>query len=569
MMAENYYHDAAKHKKSPKSHSALEMFLTRTHPKEYDPVSLNGSLTLSKPERGSVVSDPNALGRVGSSVCSGSAVSGCSNTVVTTASSVQTNGEQSSVLPVGPPLAEEELAELAQRARDSVAKKFKDSVNAAAATAKLATCPKFDYHELQLGQELGRGQFGTVSEIRSVFLKSKDNNNNNNEEEERDYFKKHVIRKEGSLGEGDARYAVKLLHPKHTYERTGFYNCYRDMSIEAHFLAALDHRHIVKLRAISSMTAKAEKTSTQFFFITDRLYGTLKEKLSDWKMTHKKFSRRTSSITQKLGGLRAAQLKEKKRDFLESRLRILRDISSAVVYLHQHNVIQRDLKPDNVGFDVRGEIKLFDFGLSTEVAITDHETNTETFNLTGMTGSLRYMAPENYLSQPYNQSIDIYALSIIIWQVITLAHLYPNYQKQMIIELVIQRGIRPDLSPESSKSSSSNTLTDATQKLLKAMWSTNIAARPTAKYVLSKLQRELALVKEAKQLLQFEAEDEQFYQDSDDDEPQALNCNALLLKKHSGERRRGAKKDLLTIIDTLCDDDDAPEKSFVRSSPSA
>jgi serine/threonine protein kinase len=57
------------------------------------------------------------------------------------------------------------------------------------------------------------------------------------------------------------------------------------------------------------------------------------------------------------------------------------------------SIIYRDLKPDNVGFDVRGDVKIFDFGLAKE--IDPRQMDAEgTYKLTADTGSLRYMAPE-------------------------------------------------------------------------------------------------------------------------------------------------------------------------------
>ena len=56
-------------------------------------------------------------------------------------------------------------------------------------------------------------------------------------------------------------------------------------------------------------------------------------------------------------------------------------------------ILFRDLKPDNVGFDIRGDAKIFDFGLAKELHPQD-KVGADQFRLSGVTGSRRYMAPE-------------------------------------------------------------------------------------------------------------------------------------------------------------------------------
>ena len=96
-----------------------------------------------------------------------------------------------------------------------------------------------------------------------------------------------------------------------------------------------------------------------------------------------------------------------------------RDIAEALNFLHQrcHNgatIIHRDLKPDNVGFTSSGILKLFDFGLCT--CVRQRRSLNEAYELTGNTGSLRYMAPEVALRQPYTEKVDVYSFGIMVWQ---------------------------------------------------------------------------------------------------------------------------------------------------------
>lgn len=69
-------------------------------------------------------------------------------------------------------------------------------------------------------------------------------------------------------------------------------------------------------------------------------------------------------------------------------------ISSAFWFLHYSLSILLSVlfqKPENVGFDIRGDIKIFDFGLAKEVRDPDDDGN---YKLTGYCGSPMYMAPE-------------------------------------------------------------------------------------------------------------------------------------------------------------------------------
>lgn len=79
-------------------------------------------------------------------------------------------------------------------------------------------------------------------------------------------------------------------------------------------------------------------------------------------------------------------------------LKCARSIASAMTYCQQEAipdcmVLHRDLKPDNIGFTLNGTVKVIDFGLAK---IVEHGSveSTDTYEMSGETGSLRYMAPE-------------------------------------------------------------------------------------------------------------------------------------------------------------------------------
>lgn len=78
-------------------------------------------------------------------------------------------------------------------------------------------------------------------------------------------------------------------------------------------------------------------------------------------------------------------------------LRCARQLAAALRHLHEEAipgrmVVHRDVKPDNIGFSAEGDLKLLDLGLSK--VVSKSEMDNAAYNMTGETGSARYMAPE-------------------------------------------------------------------------------------------------------------------------------------------------------------------------------
>jgi serine/threonine protein kinase len=128
-------------------------------------------------------------------------------------------------------------------------------------------------------------------------------------------------------------------------------------------------------------------------------------------------------------------------------LKLGRAMASALDYLHNHwhdsiAIVHRDLKPDNIGFTADGNIKLFDFGLCSVIRTKKKDFN-DTYEMTGNTGTLRYMAPEVALGKPYNHSVDVYSFGIILWQITKGRVPFSGLGRRSYMENVVMGGERP------------------------------------------------------------------------------------------------------------------------------
>lgn len=77
--------------------------------------------------------------------------------------------------------------------------------------------------------------------------------------------------------------------------------------------------------------------------------------------------------------------------------------------LHNHSIVYRDLKPENVMLDHQGYVKLVDFGLAKKLDDSLPRTYT-------MAGTLMYMAPEVLLNNGYGFECDIWSLGVIFYE---------------------------------------------------------------------------------------------------------------------------------------------------------
>jgi eukaryotic-like serine/threonine-protein kinase len=91
------------------------------------------------------------------------------------------------------------------------------------------------------------------------------------------------------------------------------------------------------------------------------------------------------------------------------------DIATGMTVAHQVGIVHRDLKPANVLINDDGLLKIVDFG----VAAAQREGDTQLTKTGYVIGSPKYMAPEQILGRKVDERADIYALGVILYEMLT------------------------------------------------------------------------------------------------------------------------------------------------------
>jgi serine/threonine protein kinase len=116
--------------------------------------------------------------------------------------------------------------------------------------------------------------------------------------------------------------------------------------------------------------------------------------------------------------------------------KLIREIVSALDYLHKKSILHRDLKCKNILISQDASVKLADFGLSKQINL-----QTKVYDIAG---SLHWMAPEIVSKQSYSVAADIWSLGCTIIEMLTGK---PPWSTLKSTRAVVKHIIAPDILP--------------------------------------------------------------------------------------------------------------------------
>ncbi len=310
---------------------------------------------------------------------------------------------------------------------NDLARRSNDDFCEAHGQSPLDLIAPFQREEIIVGRKVGSGSFSFVYEIQTFVLRP---------DQADIYTDEEIERREATVMAMTygAKYVMKCLKPDLEYSEDAdlFVDAAQDIVHEAQMLAALSHPNIVKLHGVIANRDDAFLDgASSFFVVLEQLESTLSVKIDAWAKEKNSFNPKRS--IQSLSGSFTSRSRNNSSSgaldklekasgivagSLENRLGVAASLAAAVEYLHSKRVIFHDIKPDNVGFDMLGNLKLFDFGLARFMPHYG-DAYVDLYEMTGA-GTPRFMAPEVFLNKPYNLKADVYSFAVVLWEIMCL-----------------------------------------------------------------------------------------------------------------------------------------------------
>ena len=329
---------------------------------------------------------------------------------------------------------ENDLQEIARKAAVAIQEEF-DRHSTLRNSSREMAVPIFDPKEIMLREireTLSTGRFCSVARLRGISIRyDREEPFDQELEDHRDHFADRSH---------EEHFVVKAASYKSITTNTQMAaRAAASIMLETKILAnQAKHPHICQLYGTnaSGVTANfgCKQIENGFFIITDMISETLPERMQSWRAKKGYEGDRFDSL-------------ESRQSQLTQRLEVVLDICSAMLFLAGRSLIYH-LHPKKIGFDSRyARIKLFDFSEAREMAslpLQQHHASSILLETEDMWRKV-YLAPEVLLDETVTVSSDVYAIGMLIWEILTLRHPFEGMPAEMYTKTVVEGRTKPPM----------------------------------------------------------------------------------------------------------------------------